>query len=234
MILYINGDSHSAGAEITPNFLDNESMNKSMAFGATLANSLGFEYINEASSGASNYKIIRTAEEFLSKEHNDDIFVIIGWSTWEREEWLHDGEYYQITSSGTDQLPVELQQQYKEWVVNMSPVECQRRMLRWHSTIYDFHQKLTARKINHLFFNTYMDFSQITNKQLFDESFVPPYPEPVFWNHCYVNPYNSSNTYFYWLQNRGFKPATEKSFHYKKDAHDAWANFLKPHVLQLI
>ena len=51
------------------------------------------------------YKIIREKPDL----------VIIGWSTWEREEWLHEGTYYQVTASGTDDVPPELHSKYKKW-----------------------------------------------------------------------------------------------------------------------
>ena len=35
--------------------------------------------------------------------------IVMQWSTWEREEWLHNGIYYQVGASGIDDVPQDLQ-----------------------------------------------------------------------------------------------------------------------------
>ena len=87
MILYVNGDSHSAGT----------GLNVNESYPALLADYLNAQLINQSFSGASNQRILRTTREFLETTRPD--VVVIGWSTWEREEWEHRGNFYNVNSS---------------------------------------------------------------------------------------------------------------------------------------
>jgi hypothetical protein len=157
MILYVNGDSHSAGAEaVNPHcFAEDDRMywrlgrqphpeNLQASYGCIIANELGAVMDCDAESAASNDRIMRTTREYLSK-HTPDL-VIIGWSTWEREEWLLDGIYHQITASGTDTVPAELQDRYKNWVIEQDHVARERKLLVWHDRIYQLHLDLDSKK----------------------------------------------------------------------------------------
>jgi hypothetical protein len=81
MIMYVNGDSHTAGLGIE----------KEETFAHHIARHYGAEYINEAKSGGSNNRILRLTNTYLDNHKPD--FVLIGWSSWEREEWLYEGRY---------------------------------------------------------------------------------------------------------------------------------------------
>lgn len=214
MILYVNGDSHSAGHDAGgPEF----------SYGKHVADALGAEFVCDALSGCSNDRIIRTTKEYL-KTHNPD-FVIIGWSTWEREEWLHEDETYTVAAGGHTQLPKALQDRYKEWVINLDTVTEQHRIEDTsHNKIWKFHLELVEQKIPHLFFNCYSHY-------FYTHAHVKPkYP----WGNCYIDPYNQNLTYYYWLEQQGFKPANPKFYHYGPDAHIAWANFILPKVKMLL
>jgi hypothetical protein len=71
-----------------------------------------------AESASSNDRILRTTRDWLRQQVTyDDVLVIIQWSTWEREEWLHDGVYYQVGASGIDDVPQALQEKYRNFVI---------------------------------------------------------------------------------------------------------------------
>jgi hypothetical protein len=107
MILYVNGDSHAAGAEInnTYAFADDDPTihnNKNPhpenivnSFGYLLAQKLNYDFVTDARSGASNKRILRTTENFL--QNHSDVFVLIGWSGFDRTEVKIDGKYYQFS-----------------------------------------------------------------------------------------------------------------------------------------
>ena len=101
MILYANGDSHTHGFSVNPG---------SPGFAKLLAKKLNYKEVSCATPGASNDKILRTTLDWL--EHNTPDFLLIGWATWEREEWVIDNKYYQISASGTDIVPDEYKQKY--------------------------------------------------------------------------------------------------------------------------
>lgn len=241
MLLYINGDSHSVGADaVAPfGFANDEGRhwgtphrhgyrdNVLASYGVQAAEKLNWDWINQGESGSSNDRIIRTTEIFLETSNIDEVFLLIGWSTWEREEWLHNDIYYQVNASGHDQVPPELQNKYKEWVVSQTAEAVGRKMLHWHDKLYEYHISLRQRGIRHLFFNTYSDFSPIIQSHM---SYRPMLHN---WHNSYIDPYNQNFTYYYWLQNRGHKTVKEGNYHYGRNAHADWADFLVPHLTQL-
>ena len=244
MILYINGDSHSVGADaVAPySFANDEGKhwgtphrhgykeNILASYGVQSAEMLNWDWINQGESGGSNDRIIRTTENFLEISNVENLFILIGWTTWEREEWLHDGVYYQVNASGRDQVPPELQTKYKEWVIKQDDVERERKMLFWHDKIYHFHLSLRHRGIRHLFFNTYTDFAPIVHNQLVTTDNRPPLHN---WHNSYIDPYNQNFAYYYWLKQHGYQTVSENNYHYGKLAHTKWAEFLVPHLTQL-
>ena len=133
MILYVNGDSHTAAAEAVNPYAFAEDDNKyfymgrvahpdnlAVSWGKLLSLSLRSGFYCAAESASSNSRIMRTTREWLAnRTSNNDVLVIIQWSTWEREEWLIDGTYYQINASGIDNVPISHQQQYKEYIDNV-------------------------------------------------------------------------------------------------------------------
>lgn len=244
MILYINGDSHSVGADaVVPySFANDEGRhwdtphrhgyhkNLAVSYGVRAAEQLGWGWINQGESGGSNDRILRTTEIFLETSNIQDLTILIGWTTWEREEWLHNGTYYQVNASGRDQVPAELQTKYKQWVVNQDDSERERKMLAWHERIHQFHMSLRARGIRHLFFNTYADFAPIGQNQITTEHQNPGLHN---WHNSYIDPYNQNQTYYYWLQNYGFKTVADGNYHYGQDAHAKWADHLVTHLTAL-
>lgn len=229
-ILYVNGDSHSAGAEIANAccFAKDDAKywalgraphpdNLRLSYGQHIANCLNTTLVCAAESASSNTRIIRTTKEYLKNNRPD--LIIIGWSTWEREEWLHEGVYYQVTASGTDSVPQELKEQYKNWVVAKSAKKYNEELAA-HKQIWDFHNELTDQGIKHLFFNTYLYFRNIV-----------VYDEPRFdWGTSFIDPYTENQTYYYWLKNLGFKTVNPNSYHFGAPAHQKWAEYLLVHL----
>lgn len=242
MILYVNGDSHSAGAEIANSyaFAEDDPLywalgrqahpdNLKLSYGCELANMLGAILHCDAESASSNDRIIRTIWAQLQGVQGLPVarpdLIIIGWSTWEREEWLHEGTYYQVTASGTDDVPPELSSKYKKWVIGQDHITREARMLHWHDRIYRLHKDLSQNEIPHLFFNTYSDFSAIRSKRITTHNRTT-IPEEQDWGGCYIDPYNPDLTYYNWCIQNGFKTVNPNSYHFGHDAHCAWAEFL--------
>ena len=102
MILYVNGDSHSAAAEAAVPHCFAEDDGKLMhmghrphpenlvvSWGWKLANLLNAECYMDAESASSNTRIIRTTRKWIAENQDrlDRTVMAIQWSTWEREEW---------------------------------------------------------------------------------------------------------------------------------------------------
>ena len=208
MILYVNGDSNSSGAELKNPITS--------SWPQLLANQLGATLVNEAKGGTSNPRIIRTASNSLVQA-TKDTFVIIGWTSWEREEWLHQGQYYDVNSGGHDTLPLELQEHYKQWVITQGPDERAVKSQQMHSQIHRMHRSLLDRHIPHLFFNALMPFRH----NLLD-------PFHLDWHKNYLGPYDNDLSYFWYLKNQGFLPT--KNNHFLEDAQEVWAAMLYSYI----
>ncbi|MBC8555657.1 MAG: hypothetical protein H8D23_39090 [Candidatus Brocadiales bacterium] len=167
MLLYSNGDGCSAGAEIVGNYCFAEEDEKHHALGKRahpgavpltfsykLAKTLNYGYMNDAESFSSNERILRTTKEFLDQS-NQEVFLLIGWSRWDREE-PHENNTY------TDDL-TSLRQKAK----------------KWHQLIYEFHLELQQQNIKHLFFNSYNHFDDeqvpVAERKDWGDSYIDPY-----------------------------------------------------------
>lgn len=243
MILYVNGDSHAAAAEAVNTHawakddglywgLDQQAHpdNERVSFGCELANWINAVLYLDAQAGGSNPRIIRTTREWIaaqSKEVLQDTFMVIQWSTWEREEWLQDGVYYQVNASGTDHVPDNLVDRYKQFIVDVDWVKCTRKA---HQDVWELHQYLKSLSIRHLFFNGNSHFGMpYCNEQNLT---VPVIAEAdrYNWNKCYIDPYNPNGTYNSVLKNNGFATVNPNSYHFGVDAHCFWGEYLLKYI----
>jgi hypothetical protein len=235
VILYVNGDSHAAGAEamLPHGWAEDDSRyweqgrhphpdNEAVSFGAELAQLLGCERINQSQSGGSNARIIRTTTEWIEQNPTQlaDTFVLIQWSTWEREEWLHDNIWHQVNASGVDQVPAELEQQYREYIVGIDYyVKCKQS----HAAIWEFHCYLKTLGINHLFFNGNSTFSDI-------QLGATPTSDIKHWGKHYINPYSLTGSYDAVLRYNGFDYVNPKTYHFGAKAHCFWAQYVLQYI----
>ena len=204
-MIYVNGDSHSAGAELVNDYCFAEDDPRYLAhgrrahpeaipltFGYKIAQVLNQPFFMDAESASSNSRILRTSKQFIEQTQNKSkLFCIIGWTTWEREEWEYEEDYLQVTASGTDSVPESMEEEYKEWVVNQTPEECKRKEQLWTQKIAQFSKELDDQKIKHLFFHT--------------------------------------NEYHKYLREQGYQ-TVNGGYHFGIDAHTAWYKYLLPKV----
>jgi len=106
MLLYANGCSHTRGADIDQ--YSEDSPDKS--FAGVVADRLGWEYANEAKSGGSNGRIVRTTlafvEDYKRTRDTHNLFVMIAWTGPDRLEVSSLGKTWDMrpTMWGIDQL----------------------------------------------------------------------------------------------------------------------------------
>jgi len=226
MILYVNGDSHSAGAEAVNDYCFAEDDpfyyalgriphpdNERASYGCNIANELFAILHCDAESASSNSRIIRTTREYI-KNNKPDV-IIIGWSTWERDKWIHYNTYWQINAGGVgSDWPDPIKEKYTDYVANL---DWNKATKQAHNQIHELHTELSDLKIPHLFFNTYNDFRN---------------QDPLKWHDSYINPYDPDMTYYKWLSDRGFE--SNQSYHFRADAHRKWAEFLLPRLTRLL
>ena len=208
MILYVNGDSHSQGVGVQ---IDE-------SYPVIIAKEFGLDIVNEAQSGASNARILRTSKEYLASQQTPDL-IVIGWSTWEREEWQYENTYYNVNSSGHDPLPKILEHSYKKWVIEQTPEMLNKKSLHWHREIFQFHKELLQKNIKHIFFNCMYNFFQIEDK--------------LDWDMNFIGPYDNDSSYYWWLTQQGYE--SDKWYHFRASGHQAWGDrlisYIKEHKL---
>ena len=208
MILYVNGDSHSQGMGV----------HLHESYPVIVAKEFGLDIVNEAQTGASNARILRTSKEYLASQQTPDL-VIIGWSTWEREEWQYENTYYNVNSSGHDPLPKILEHSYKKWVIEQTPEMLNKKSSHWHKEIFQFHKELLQKNIKHVFFNCMYNFFQIKDK--------------LDWDINFIGPYDNDSSYYWWLTQQGYE--SDKWYHFRASGHQAWGDrlisYIKEHKL---
>ena len=228
MIIYVNGDSHTAAAEaVNPHaFAEDDGKyfymgraahpdNLAVSWGKLLSLSLQSGLKCDAESASSNARIIRTTRQYLStKSATEDVLVIIQWSTWEREEWLHNGVYYQVNASGIDHVPPELQEKYRNYIIG---IDWQYKTEQAHQTIWAFHKDLEEQGIRHIFFNGNNSFGGIKDKQ--------------DWGTSYIDPYDPNGTFSAKLELAGIQTVAPDSYHFGKDGHSFFNRFMLQYII---
>ena len=229
-MLYVNGDSHTAGAEAVNSHAfaeDDPNLfylgraphpeNLAVSWGKLLSLALKTGFHCAAESGSSNDRIIRTAKEWLSEDNRtrSDLLIIIQWSTWEREEWPYNDRYLQIGASGTDDVPPALRARYKEFVAN---TDWLKKTEQAHEKIWMFHQELKKQKIKHIFFNGNNDFSAVTKHKN--------------WGVNYIGPYDPTQTYNAIIRSNGIDTVMPDSWHFGRDGHSAFHRFILDYIIK--
>ena len=229
MILFVNGDSHTAAAEaVNPHaFAEDDAdlaylgrtphpANLAVSWGRRLSDTLKSGFHCAAESASSNSRILRTTRDWLDQQVNyDDVLVIIQWSTWEREEWLYEGVYYQVGASGIDHVPHPLQERYRylvvgtDWKLKTEPA---------HEEIWTVHNELKSNGIKHVFFNGNNDFSQITDHH--------------DWGHNYIGPYDAKQTYNSIIRAQGIDTVAPNSWHFGRDGHAAFHRYILDYIIK--
>jgi len=229
MILYVNGDSHTAGAEAVNShaFAEDDPAlyylgrlphpeNLQVTWGKLLSLALSAGFHCGAESASSNARILRTTRAWLAQQKNNlqNILVVIQWSTWEREEWEYNGVTYQVNGSGIDHVPQEAQERYRNYIIGL---DWQAKTQQAHNDIWALHQELVAQNIPHVFFNGNNDFSSVTDQK--------------DWGFNYIGPYDPASTYHAQLQAAGIETVMPDSYHYGRNGHSWWFKYLLNYLM---
>ena len=229
MMLYVNGDSHTAGAEAVNAhaFAEDDPElfylgraphpeNLAVSWGKVLSLALRSGFRCDAESASSNTRIIRTTREWLNNggANHPDQLVVIQWSTWEREEWLHDKIYYQVGASGTDHIPQDLQEKYRNYVLG---TDWKTKTEQAHQEIWQFHNELIEQNIKHIFFNGNNNFSSIKDQK--------------DWGLNYIDPYDPTQTYDAIIRSTGIETVMPMSWHFGRDGHSSFARFILNYII---
>jgi hypothetical protein len=230
MIIYVNGDSHTAAAEATNThaFAEDDSKyffmgraphpdNLAVSWGKLLSLNLNAGLKCDAESASSNSRIIRTTRDWLNNHRfKDQLLVIIQWSTWEREEWYDEEskQYYQVNASGQDIVPSSWQEKYRNYIIGL---DWKQKTQQAHDQIWNFHKELEAQGIAHIFFNGNNDFSKIQDRK--------------DWGTSYIGPYDPDQTFDSKVRTSGFETVAPGSYHFGKQAHSYFNRFMLQYII---
>ena len=231
MILYVNGDSHTAAAEAVNScaFAEDDSnlvymgrlphpANLAVSWGRILADSLKATFKCDAESASSNDRILRTTRQWLANTARPprEILLIIQWSTWERQEWLINGVWYQVNASGVDSVPENHRDRYRQFI---GEIDWDQSTQHWHDEIWRLHQDLDQQAIHHVFFNGNTSLDRVPSLDRKD------------WGQAYIGPYDPAQTWDQWLKKHGHDTVAPNSYHFGRSAHAAWARFMLQYVI---
>jgi hypothetical protein len=217
MNIYFSGDSNTAGTQLS---------DPMESFAYVLGKKLGStSIVVEAVAGGSNDKILRDTQSYLSSNTDVVDFVVIGWTSPEREDWFINGNYrslnkFELFQEGFD---LEKDERYDFYLKNQANngnyhAEMQK---YWHSKIYNYHLELTYNKIPHLFFNAIYSFALFNHgKTLFHHD----------WNNVFLAPYDHRGSMVDFCQDAGYQEITPGWYHFNKHAHQEWAEVLYQHI----
>ncbi len=208
MLLYANGDSHVLGA------MKDKSQGKS--FVDLLVEEFQLLLHNDAEAASSAKRIVRTTKEYISNNPTSDTFVLIGFGTWEREEWEYNGEFYNIMQGWYKHLPPKLLERYHNWMNTQDSDLLTSKSKQCHKDIIGLHQYLNKKNIPHLFFNCMYNFIHTVDGTTSDE--------PFDWDNQYIGPYDNNKSYYWYLKNNGFE--SDHWYHFDEYAHAFWAKHL--------
>jgi hypothetical protein len=130
------------------------------------------------------------------------------------EEWEYNGVTYQVNGSGIDQVPVEAQERYRNYIIGL---DWRAKTQQAHRDIWAFHQELLDQNIPHVFFNGNNDFSSVTDKK--------------DWGVNYIGPYDPASTYHAQLQAAGIETVMPDSYHYGRNGHSWWFKHLLNYLM---
>jgi hypothetical protein len=235
-LLYVNGCSHSCGAEISyvgscrvPEDLTN-------SWAGQLASRFNLEHVNSAISGQDNLAIlsssIHSILNLLDRCPAEDILVIIGWSGLERDHFIYDDVLYRFVP-GCETLPY-----FKAWP-NIVQTAFYNYILgtdldssnynKFSLIYYAMTNFLKLHNIDYYYFNA-LHAVNYPNKNLLHEVDNQLPTVKIFENiqndTNYLEPMNWEMTYYNYMRIRHDGHIDGRNHHFLADAQSEWADIL--------
>ena len=217
MKIYFNGDSNVAGAE-----LENPA---EQGFAGKLAKALGGEVTNDATAGASNWKILETTRAFLQTKETPDL-IVIGWTECFREDWFFAGKYRSLRSPSLPIKNIVDLPEFAYWDENMeqNPIYKHQMTKAFNRIIYNLHLELNYLCIPHLFFNAIDSFSKFEGIAHKDNVYR------FDWGDCFFEPYTDNMSWREWAKERNFEEVSPGGWHFTEPCQDAWTELMYNYI----
>lgn len=172
--------------------------------------------------GASNYWIQTHVDYFLADPNwSRDTFLLIGWTSWEREEWPWLYNNISVCGGPDFGVPVAMKARYEQWKTTLTRDYMRACLEIWHERIYQVHEALRDSGVPHLFWTTYDNFKDLSDHR--------------DWHGNFYKPYDPDGCMCKWFAANGVQAIHGDPFHYDTQAHQAWgtelATYTKTHLL---
>lgn len=236
-VLYSNGCSHTAGTEIvSPNSATTDE-DRARSFSGQLASRWKLLSINDAQSGQGNYAILSQTLYKISKllETYDpkEILVLIGWSGFDRVDFVTNDKLYHFNSTTPDsKWPNVVKNAWHLWAKTLDGNVNFNRFSLYYFTLVNF---LESYNIDYYMFNAVNPLCRPSENRL--HMLDNNNPTLEIFNHMelnerYIFPFNDEYVYHLYLKNAGFDGFVNgRNNHFLESAHIYWANFLNDYML---
>jgi hypothetical protein len=234
-VLYVNGCSHSCGAEISYVGSHRTPEDLTQSWAGQLASKFNLIHVNNAISGQDNQGIlsgsIHSILNLLDQYKPEEILVIIGWSGFERDYFIYEGVLYRFVP-GCENLPYfrrwpeVVQSGFRNYVLGTDLVNTYNKFSMIYYSMANF---LKLHNIDYYFFNalhsvTYpkenllhqLDEGRPTLK-IFDQIKNDP---------NYLEPLNRDMTYYNYMKSKYDGHVDGRNHHFLVDAQTDWANII--------
>jgi hypothetical protein len=237
-VLYVNGCSHSVGAEISRPGFYRQPYDYEHSYGGVISRKFGLIHHNDAIEGGSNNLIetttIQSILTLLETYHPSEIFVIIGWTGYDRSEATYKNKLYRfIPNSVIQDCPYTVNEWYKFWVANTDNDASMNKFLLQYGLVSTF---LKYHNIKYYFFNSIIP-AYIPKINLLHEV-LDNKPNAHLINMMkndqnFLEPFNSDKTFYNILKKNHDGCKDGRWHHFTEDGHLAWAEFLLERIEEL-
>jgi hypothetical protein len=175
-VLYVNGCSHSCGAEISWRNSLRQTQDLELSWAGQLAKKYNRKHVNSAYSGQCNNSILSTTmydlPTLLNRHTSDEIFVIIGWTSFDRTYYIYEDKKFMFvpgiheTDAYKNEWPRSVKIAFEHWVSGSNHND----NLNKFSLIYEsMTNLLKINNIKYYYFNAIneLDLEQFSNKLSF-------------------------------------------------------------------
>jgi hypothetical protein len=224
MLLYSMGCSHTAGTEIE---YAGQPHCHEKAYAGLLAKHFNWQYVNDSQVGGNNKlivtKTIKFVENYLEINKNNELIVLVGWTSVPRSTATHENKQYYLTPGSIGNkwwkgyprivrtwwnLELQLNGEYRDHVEELI------------IQMIVLHGYLQSKKIKHIFVNTIHYMNRLPSDLVKLVSTIP-----------YAN-FHMKHTPWYAYLKEIYPPLPDRLHHLPEEAHQHYADLLIKHIEQ--
>lgn len=235
-ILYVNGCSHSCGAEITHSGSCRLSEDLRLSWAGKLSDALSMQHHNDAASGQDNLTIfsntVHSILNLLDKHDSSNIKVVIGWTAPEREYFIYKNSLW-ILNPGMDNTewfrtaPKEVKETFYNYITRIDHNDSMNKFALQYYNMVNF---LKKHNIEYYFFNAisrvFEPSSNIVHSRVNNGKTTKKLFDMIRQDSNYLDPYNHDMTYFHYMSERYDSKIDGRNHHFTADAQTAWTELL--------